>query len=126
MTVVIAVLALLVALVLAVVCGLLVVQLRNLTARAELLADQVEVLEPAPPMAPDLEAVLGSGTRRLLVVEILNPLDVALSRNRAAGVLAAMAPERLRRIVIEQASREMVAEMADQGLEVEVRVHAAR
>ena len=126
MTVVIAVLALLVAVVLAVVCGLLVWQLRNLKARAEMLADQVAVLEPAPPMAPDLEAVLGSGTRRLLVVEILNPLDVALSRNRAAGVLAAMAPERLRKIVIEQASREMVAEMADQGLEVEVRVHAAR
>lgn len=126
MTVVIAVLALLVAVVLAVVCGLLVWQLRNLKARAEMLADQVAVLEPAPPMAPDLESVLGSGTRRLLVVEILNPLDVALSRNRAAGVLAAMAPERLRKIVIEQASREMVAEMADQGLEVEVRVHAAR
>lgn len=126
MTVVIAVLALLVAVALAVVCGLLILQLRNLKARAEVLADQVAVLEPAPPMAPDLEALLGSGTRRLLVVEILNPLDVALSRNRAAGVLAAMAPERLRKIVVEQASREMVAEMADQGLEVEVRVHAAR
>lgn len=126
MTVVIAILALLVAVALAVVCGLLILQLRNLKARAEVLADQVAVLEPAPPMAPDLEALLGSGTRRLLVVEILNPLDVALSRNRAAGVLAAMAPERLRKIVVEQASREMVAEMADQGLEVEVRVHAAR
>jgi hypothetical protein len=126
MTVVIAVLALLVAVLLAVVCGLLVLQLRNLKARADVLADQVAMLEPPPPMAPDLESLLGSGTRRLLVVEILNPLDVALSRNRAAGVLAAMAPERLRKIVIEQASREMVAEMADQGLEVEVRVHAAR
>ena len=77
-------------------------------------------------MPPDLEAALGDGTRRLLVVEILNPLDVALSRNKAAGVVAAMAPERLRRIVLEQAAREMVTEMAAEGLEVEVRVHAAR
>jgi hypothetical protein len=121
-----AVVALIVAAVLAVICGLLFWQLRTLKLRAEALADEVSLLEPAPPMAPDLEATLGAGNRRLLVVEVLNPLDVALSRNKAAGVLAAMAPERLRKIVLEQASREMVAEMAEQGLEVEVRVHAAR
>lgn len=126
MSVALAVLALIVAVVLAVICGLLFWQLRTLKFRTEALADEVSRLEPAAPLAPDLEAALGRGNRRLLVVEVLNPLDVALSRNKAAGVLAAVAPERLRKIVLEQASREMVSEMADQGLEVEVRVHSAR
>jgi hypothetical protein len=126
MTAVLAVLALLVALVLAGACALLLWQLNGLKARAAALADQVAALEPAPPLPADLEAALGAGTRRLLVVEILNPLEVALSRNKVAGVVAAMAPERLRRIVLEQASRELVTEMAAEGLEVEVRVHAAR
>lgn len=126
MTAVLAVLALLVAVVLAGACALLLWQLNGLKVRAAALADEVAALEPPPPLPPDLEAALGDGTRRLLVVEILNPLDVALSRNKAAGVVAAMAPERLRRIVLEQAAREMVTEMAAEGLEVEVRVHAAR
>jgi hypothetical protein len=126
MTAVLAFLALLVALLLSGVCGLLLWQLNGLKVRAAALADQVAALEPAPPLPADLEALLGNGSRRLLVVEVLNPLDVALSRNKAAGVVAAMAPERLRKIVLEQAAREMVAEMAAEGLEAEVRVHAAR
>lgn len=126
MTAVLAVLALVVALVLAAACALLLWQLNGLKVRAAALAEQVEALEPAPPLPPDLEAALGAGTRRVLVVEILNPLDVALARNKAAGVVAAMAPERVRRVVLEQAARELVTEMAAEGVEVEVRVHAAR
>lgn len=126
LTTVIAVVALVVAVLLAGLCVVLLLLLKGLRSRAAALVDQVAMLEPAPPMAPDLEEILGSGNRRIIVVEVLNPMDVALSRNRAAAVLAAMAPERLRKIVMEQAAREMVGEMADQGLEVEVRVHAAR
>jgi hypothetical protein len=126
MTTVVAVLALIVAVVLAGACGLLLWQLNGLKVRAAALADEVEALEQAPPLPPDLEAALDAGTRRVLVVEILNPLDVALSRNKAAGVVAAMAPERVRRVVLEQAARELVTEMAAEGVEVEVRVHAAR
>lgn len=126
MTAVVAFLALLVALLLAGACAVLLWQLNGLKVRAEALTAEVEALQPAPPLPADLEVLLGAGTRRVLVVEVLNPLDVALSRNKAAGVLAAMAPERLRKIVLEQAAREMVPEMAAEGLEVEVRVHAAR
>jgi hypothetical protein len=126
MTAVVAVIALIVALLLAGACAVLLWQLNGLKVRAEALTEQVEALEPAPPLPADLEALLGAGARRVLVVEILNPLDVALSRNKAAGVLAAMAPESVRRVVLEQASRELVTEMAEEGVEVEVRVHAAR
>src|SRR5690242_14710509 len=125
MTAVVAVLALLVAVLLAVACGFLLWQLNGLKVRAEALAEQVAELEPGVPLPPDLEAALGAGTRRVLVVEILNPLEVALTRNKAAGVIAAMAPERVRRVVLEQGARELVTEMAAEGIEVEVRVHAA-
>lgn len=122
----VAIIALVLAVLLGAACVVLLLALKSLRLRAEELAAEVELLEPAPAMAPDLEASFGTGDRRLLVVEILNPIDLALSRNRAAAVLAAMAPERLRKIVTEQAAREMVVEMEAQGVEVEVRVHAAR
>ncbi|GGO86399.1 hypothetical protein GCM10011584_08610 [Nocardioides phosphati] len=126
MTAVVAVIALIVALLLAGACAVLLWQLNGLKVRAAALTEQVEALEPAVPLPVDLEALLGAGSRRVLVVEILNPLDVALTRNKAAGVLAAMAPDSVRKVVLEQASRELVTEMAAEGVEVEVRVHAAR
>lgn len=126
MTLFVAVLALVLAAVLAVVCGVLVVLLRGVRRRAEALSETVAALAPGTPLPPDLEAALGAGTRRVLVIDVLNPLEIALSRNRAAGVLAAMAPERLRRIVLDQAAKEMAEQMAAEGLEVEVLVHAAR
>lgn len=126
MTVFVAVLALVLAAVLAVVTGFLLVQLRRVRRRAEALTGQVAELEPAPPLPPDLEAALGAGSRRLIVVEVLNPLELALSRSRTAGVVAAVAPERLRKVVVDQASRELVERLAAEGVEAEVRVHAAR
>lgn len=126
MTLLVAVLALVLAVVLAGVCAVQLVLLRGVRRRAEALAETVAALEPSTPLPADLEASLGAGTRRVLVIDVLNPLEIALSRNRAAGVLAAMAPERLRRIVLDQAAKEMAEQMATEGLEVEVSVHAAR
>lgn len=126
MTVFVAVLALVLAALLAVACAVLLVLLRGVRRRAEALSLLVADLEPAPPLPPDLELALGAGARRLLVVEILNPLELALSRNRAAGVVAAVAPERLRKIVVDQAAKEMVEQMASEGVDAEVRIHAAR
>lgn len=126
MSLLVALLALVLAAALAVLCGVLLVQLRVLRRRADELAERVLDIQPAAPLAPELEAALAGGPRRLLVVEILNPLDLALSRNRAAGVLAAMAPDRLRKIVVEQAAREMAEQMVDEGVEAEVRVHVVR
>lgn len=122
---VVAVLALTLAGVLAGVCGVLIVALRRVRARADELAVRVAELPADVPLAPDLEAALSSGKRRVLVIEILNPIELALSRNRAAGVLAAMAPSRLRKIVLEQTAKEMAAEFENEGVRAEVKIHAA-
>jgi hypothetical protein len=126
MTVFVAVLALVLAALLAVVCGVLLVLLRGVRRRADELARQMAGLEPVAPLPPDLEAALGAGARRLVVVEVLNPIELALGRNRAAGMVAAVAPERLRKIVVDQVVRELTGQLVSEGVEAEVRVHAAR
>jgi hypothetical protein len=126
MSTVVALLALGLAAFLAVACGVLVLQLRAVRRRARRLEERVTALSPAAPLAPDLEAVLGTGTRRLLVIEILNPIELARSRSRASAVLAAMAPDKLRKLVVEQTAREMSEQMLAEGVETDIRVHAAR
>lgn len=126
MSTVVAVLALVLAALLAVACGVLGLQLRALRRRARRLEKRVTALSPSAPLAPDLEANFGTGNRRLLVIEILNPIELARSRSRASTLLAAMAPDRLRKIVIEQTAKEMREQMQAEGVEVEIRVHAAR
>lgn len=126
MSTVVAVLALVLAAFLAAACGVLVLQLRAVRRRARRLEERVTELTPSVPVAPDLEAVLGTGKRRLLVIEILNPIELARSRSRASSVLAAMAPDKLRKLVVEQTAREMSEQMLAEGVEVDIRVHAAR
>ena len=126
MSTVVAVLALVLAAFLAAACGVLVLQLHAVRRRARRLEERVTELTPSVPVAPDLEAVLGTGKRRLLVIEILNPIELARSRSRASSVLAAMAPDKLRKLVVEQTAREMSEQMLAEGVEVDIRVHAAR
>jgi ABC-type nitrate/sulfonate/bicarbonate transport system permease component len=126
MSTVVAVLALVLAAVLAVACGVMVLQVRALRRRARRLEERVHRLSPMPLLAPELEASFGTGKRRLLVIEILNPIELARSRSRASAVLAAMAPDRLRKLVVEQTARQMREQMQAEGVEAEIRVHAAR
>jgi hypothetical protein len=126
MSTVVAVLALVLATFLAVACGVLFLQLHAVRRRARSLEERVAELAPSAPLAPDLEAVLGTGKRRLLVIEILNPIELARSRSRASSVLAAMAPDKLRKLVVEQTAREMSEQMLAEGVETDIRVHAAR
>jgi hypothetical protein len=125
MSTVVAVLALVLAALLAAACGVLVLQLQAVRRRARRLEERVTGLSPAAPLAPDLETVLGAGSRRVLVIEILNPIEVARSRSRASAVLAAMAPDKLRKLVVEQTAREMGEQMLAEGVETDIRVHAA-
>lgn len=126
MSTVVAVLALVLAALLAVACGVMVLQLQALRRRARRLEERVHRLSPMPLLAPELEANFGTGKRRLLVIEILNPIELARSRSRASALLAAMAPDRLRKLVIEQTAKEMRDQMQAEGVEVEISVHAAR
>lgn len=119
------VLALLLALLLVAGWVLLLAALRVLRKRTRELEAQVIALTPAPALAPDLEAALGAGDRRLIVIEILNPIEVATQRVKAARLLGAMAPERLRRMVTDEAAKEVVEQLAAEGVAATVRIHAA-
>lgn len=113
-------------LVMAALCLWLVRELRALQAEAAELGERVAALRPAPPVAPDLEAALDAGGRPLIVVDVLNPLELAMSRTRAAGVVATMAPSRLHRIVLEQAVKQMYTQFEDEGVKAQVTIRAGR
>lgn len=104
----------------------LLLALRDLRLRAAELRAEVATLTPAPAMSADLEAAFGAGSRRFVVVEILNPIDLATQRVKGARILGGMAPEMLRRIVVEEAAKEIVEQLASEGVQAEVTVHAAR
>jgi len=110
----------------AALCLWLVRELRVLQGRAGELAERVATLRPAPPVAPDLEAALDAGGRPLIVVDVLNPLELAMSRTRAAGVVATMAPSRLHRIVLEQAVKQMYEQFEHEGVKAQVTIRAGR
>jgi hypothetical protein len=105
---------------------LLLLALRALRRRTDELQAEVAALTPAPALAPDLEAAFGTGTRRLLVIEILNAVELATQRAKAARILGVVAPEMLRKIVVEQAAKDIVVQLAEEGVHAQVTVHAAR
>ena len=104
----------------------LLLAVRALRRRADELHAQVAVLTPPPALSPDLEVAFGTGTRRLLVIEILNAVELATQRAKAAKLLGIVAPEMLRKIVVEQASRDIVVQLAEEGVHAQVTIHAAR
>lgn len=93
------------------------------TARAE---EAIGELEPYRPLPEELEAAFTAGSRRVITVEILNPLELAASRNRFGGIAGAVAPRALRKLVYEQTVREMREQMVDEGVAAEVGLHVAR
>lgn len=101
-------------------------QVRAVRARAAELSERVDALVPGPPLPPDLVATFGSGSRRMLAVEILNPVELATRQVKAAGLLGAVRPGLLTKIVYDQAVKQIVTQLEDEGVQADVRVHVAR
>lgn len=64
-----------------------------------------------------------AGTRRLITIEILNPIELAGTRGRIAGIAGSMAPRLTRRIVYEQTYKQLKEQLADQQVVADVRLH---
>jgi hypothetical protein len=120
------VLALVVALVLAVGLAFTLRVLGVLQRRTRELRVEVAALTPVPALSPDLEASFGRGDRRLIVIEILNHLEIAGKRVKLGGVAGSLAPETVRRLVVDEAAKEVMEQLASEGVEATVTVHAAR
>ncbi|MGZ4453225.1 MAG: hypothetical protein ACXVD1_09350 [Nocardioides sp.] len=60
---------------------------------------------------------------RIITVRILNELELATEKTKAAGLLHKVRPQLLNRLVYDQAARELTERLAEEGVRAEVRVH---
>jgi hypothetical protein len=61
--------------------------------------------------------------RRVITVEILNPIELAATRGRLVGMAGSLAPGLTRRIVYDQAVRNMKRQLAEEHVVADVRVY---
>jgi len=126
MSTAIAVTALVLAALVLAACAVLLLQVRTTRRKTRELEARVAALVPGPLIPPDLVTTFGSGQRRILAVEILNPIELATTQVKAAGLLGAMRPALLTKVVYDQASKQVVDRLEQEGVLADVRVHAAR
>jgi hypothetical protein len=90
---------------------------------------------PDPPTEPGLRAALDAtapavaapaGTRRLISIEILNPVELAGTRGRVLGVAGSLAPGLTRRIVYDQVAKILRSQLGERQVVADVRVHTLR
>lgn len=71
-------------------------------------------------------AVSTSSTRRVITIEILNPIEVAGTRSRWAGIAGAFAPGITHRVVYDHAMRIVRRQLERQRVVADVRLHVVR
>ena len=88
------------------------------------------VLHPVIHPHPDVELVAArtesrspNSIRRLITIEILNPIELAGSRNRWAGVAGALAPGITHRLVHDLILKSLRRQLAEQRVVADVRLH---
>ena len=86
--------------------------------------------EPDATLARTLDrlppAASSSASRRVISVEILNPIEVAATRGRLAGIAGSLAPGLIRRIVYDQTIKTMRRHLADEQVVADLRLHTLR
>jgi hypothetical protein len=71
-------------------------------------------------------AVSTSSTRRVITIEILNPIEVAGKRSRWAGIAGALAPGITHRVVYDRAMQIVRRQLARENVVADVRLHVVR
>lgn len=94
------------------------------------------LLKPSPQPEPDaaVRGYLGErrpsvsawGTRRIITIEILNPLELAGTRGRWAGIAGSLVPGITRRIVHDQALQMVRRQLAAERVVADVRMCVLR
>lgn len=127
MTVTSAVLLAVVVAALIVVTVLTRIEINSLRGKLSRTRAKVNAMAAEVDSAPfDLSKTLGDGRRKLITIEILNPLEVAANESKLARRIGPVAPNLIRGEVTRQAVRELETQLAAQGIEAEVRVHDGR
>jgi hypothetical protein len=91
------------------------------------------LLRPPEPARPDATvgrrldnlrpAASTSSVRRVITIEILNPIELAGSRGWWAGIAGSLAPGLTNRVVYDQAIRLVRTQLADHDVVADVRLH---
>jgi hypothetical protein len=94
------------------------------------------LLRPADQPAPDEKlaraltaaagASSGAGNRRLITIEVLNPIELAGTRGRLVGIAGSLAPGITRRLVYDQVLKTLRRQLADERVVADVRLHVFR
>ena len=63
-----------------------------------------------------------SGSRRVLTIEILNPVELAATRGRVVGIAGSLVPALTKRIVYDQTLKQLRKQLVDQGVVADVRL----
>jgi hypothetical protein len=82
---------------------------------------------PDPMIAASLETMRSptstSSLRRIITIEILNPIELAGTRGRVLGAAGSLAPGIARRIVYDQVARTLRTQLGERQVVADVRVH---
>lgn len=100
-------------------CAWLLLELRRFQQQLDALHAR---LKASPALLPP--AVAPAGKARI-VIEILNPFELAAKETRLATAAAKLAPKMIERIVYDRAAIMIAQQMAEQGVEAEVKTHVA-
>jgi hypothetical protein len=87
------------------------------------LRAELAELSPVESMPVPLERSFGGGRKRVLVVDILNPLELATAQHKMAGLAGSFAPDTVRSIVYDQAAKITREKLAEHQVEADVQVH---
>jgi hypothetical protein len=106
--------------------GYAIAELRRVRRSARRLEDEVrEAAVRAGTLPPDLVEALGTGGRRVVAIEILNPFELAGRETWFARPLSAMTPDLLRSLVYQRAATMFRERAEEYGVQADVRLHRA-
>lgn len=106
------------------VLGVVLWRLAVLSRLNALLDTELKVLRQIPQdQSLDLDELLGRGKRTVIVMDILNPMEVAASQSWFADRFGSVAAPLIRRIVYDQAVKNIHREVAKWGVQAQVTLH---
>lgn len=73
----------------------------------------------------DLDKLLGKQNKRVITVEILNPIELALDKTFLAKPLVGLSPGTINKIVYSEARDIIAKQLPDFGVNAEVKIHAS-
>jgi hypothetical protein len=104
----------------------LVLAATNLATLAALVLSRRRTAPPPPGIASTPAPGATGRVRRLITVEILNPIELAAARGRVAGIAGSVVPEVTRRIVYDRAAKILERDLAGYDVVADVHIHTMR